>query len=118
MKPDGPIKLVSQLLDLPMIDRDGCYCGIVDDIELERRGRQGGQAEGAAGRSGRLRRAGCPRWMMALVRDDRRRPGHPRPGRGGRVDHQRGSSQESGASLGLHKSEKAAAAWIPKGGAM
>jgi len=34
MKPDGPIKLVSQLLDLPIVDSDGCYCGIVDDVEL------------------------------------------------------------------------------------
>jgi len=26
MSPDGPIKLVSELLDLPLIDSDGKYC--------------------------------------------------------------------------------------------
>jgi sporulation protein YlmC with PRC-barrel domain len=29
------IKLVSQLLDLPIIDKDERWCGIVDDVELE-----------------------------------------------------------------------------------
>jgi hypothetical protein len=35
MKPTGPLKLVGQLIDLPLIDKDGRWCGIVDDIELE-----------------------------------------------------------------------------------
>lgn len=35
MSIDAPLKLVSQLLDLPIIDRDERWCGIVDDIELE-----------------------------------------------------------------------------------
>ena len=117
MKPDDPIKLVSQLLDLPLVDRDGCYCGIVDDIELS----------GEAGKEARLRAllvgpgvyAGrMPGWMMALVRVVA----------GDRVTRVPVAEVESitsavhlkksGASLGLHKSEKAAAAWIPKGGAM
>ena len=34
MTPDGPLKLVSDLLDLPLIDSEGCYCGIVDDVEF------------------------------------------------------------------------------------
>lgn len=34
MKPDDPIKLVGELLDLPIQDKDGRYCGIVDDVEL------------------------------------------------------------------------------------
>ena len=33
MTPDGPIKLVSQLLDLPLLDKDKRWCGVVDDIE-------------------------------------------------------------------------------------
>ena len=33
MKPSDPIKLVSQLLDLPIVDSEGAYCGVVDDIE-------------------------------------------------------------------------------------
>ena len=35
MKPTGPIKLVSQLIDLPLIDRDERWCGVVDDVEFE-----------------------------------------------------------------------------------
>lgn len=34
MKLSDPIKLVSQLLDLPIIDKDERWCGIVDDVEL------------------------------------------------------------------------------------
>lgn len=34
MKLSDRIKLVSQLLDLPIIDRDERWCGIVDDVEL------------------------------------------------------------------------------------
>jgi len=34
MTPKSPLKLVSQLLDLPILDSDGKYCGIVDDVEL------------------------------------------------------------------------------------
>lgn len=34
MKPDGAIKLVSQLVDLPLLDKDGRWCGVVDDIEF------------------------------------------------------------------------------------
>src|SRR4029078_444841 len=35
MTPNSPIKLVSELLDLPLLDVDGKYCGIVDDVELQ-----------------------------------------------------------------------------------
>lgn len=31
---DGPLKLVSQLIDIPIIDKDERWCGIVDDVEL------------------------------------------------------------------------------------
>src|SRR5207248_11587575 len=34
MTPDSPIKLVSELLDLPLVDSEGKYCGVVDDVEL------------------------------------------------------------------------------------
>lgn len=37
MKLSDPVKLVSQLLDLPIIDKDERWCGIVDDIEFEGR---------------------------------------------------------------------------------
>lgn len=35
MKADASIKLVSQLLDLPILDSEGSWCGIVDDIEFK-----------------------------------------------------------------------------------
>ena len=35
MNRGAPLKLVSQLLDLPIIDRDERWCGIVDDVEFE-----------------------------------------------------------------------------------
>lgn len=34
MRRNDPIKLVAELLDLPIQDKDGRYCGIVDDVEL------------------------------------------------------------------------------------
>lgn len=34
MRPTDPIKLVAELLDLPIQDKEGRYCGIVDDVEL------------------------------------------------------------------------------------
>ena len=35
MKPSGPIKLVSQLIDLPLVDKDDRWCGVVDDVEFD-----------------------------------------------------------------------------------
>ena len=35
MKVTDPVKLVSQLLDLPIVDKDGDWCGVVDDIEFD-----------------------------------------------------------------------------------
>ncbi|HEX8839119.1 MAG TPA: hypothetical protein VF750_01465 [Sphingomicrobium sp.] len=34
MNLSDPVKLVSQLLDLPIIDKDERWCGIVDDVEF------------------------------------------------------------------------------------
>jgi sporulation protein YlmC with PRC-barrel domain len=117
MTPTDPVKLVSQLLDLPLIDRDGCYCGIVDDIELT----------SGAGKEAKLRAllvgpgaypGRMPGWMMALVR----LVAGDRVTRVPISDVEKISSavhlNTPAASLGLHKSEHAAAAWIPKKGAM
>lgn len=60
-------ELASGLLDLPLIDCDGHYCGIVDDVEFE--GDAGGPLRihallvGPGAYAGRL-----PKWAMALVR--------------------------------------------------
>lgn len=117
MTPDSSMKLVSQLLDLPLLDSEGVYCGIVDDVELE----------GAPGKALKLKAllvgpgayAGrMPRWMMTLVRilaGDRltRVP----------LDQVRsiGSAvhlELPGRDLGLQKGEAVAGKWIPRRGAL
>ena len=66
MTPYEPLKLVCQLLDLPLIDCEGRYCGIVDDVEFS----------GAAGKPAALKallvgpgayRGRLPRWALWLV---------------------------------------------------
>ena len=66
MTPDGSIKLVADLLDLPLIDSEGKYCGIVDDLEFS----------GSAGKPPKLTRllvgpgaysGRLPVWAMWLV---------------------------------------------------
>jgi sporulation protein YlmC with PRC-barrel domain len=117
MKPDSLIKLVSELLDLPLYDVEGKYCGIVDDIELT-----GGPGKdlklkallvGPGAYTGRL-----PGWAMWLVEKIA----------GSRVTrvpmdkvHSIGAAVHlecSGWQLGLHKSERRAAEWIPHEGAL
>ena len=62
-----PVKLVSQLIDLPIIDRDERWCGIVDDIELSggpgKETRVAALLVGPGAYSGRL-----PSWVFNLVR--------------------------------------------------
>jgi sporulation protein YlmC with PRC-barrel domain len=117
MTPDSLIKLVSELLDLPLIDSEGKYCGVVDDVELS----------GGAGRDLKLKAllvgpgayAGrLPRWAMWLVKwfgGDRltRVP----------MDKVRTITDSvhlecPGRDLGLHRSEQAAGRWIPREGAL
>ena len=66
MTPSGPLKVVSELLDLPLIDCNGNYCGIVDDVAFT----------GGAGKEARMDalfvgpgayRGRMPRWAMWLV---------------------------------------------------
>ena len=67
MKIDAPIKLVSQLLDLPIIDKEERWCGIVDDVELS--GRAGRELRlaallvGPGAYQGRM-----PAWLFRIVR--------------------------------------------------
>lgn len=117
MKPDGRLKLVSQLLDLPLIDRNGEYCGVVDDVELK--GTAGKDTRIAALLVGPGAYAGrMPGSAMALVRwiaGDRitRVP----------VDQVEAIKsfvqlKTTANDLGLHRSENRARGWIPKRGAM
>ena len=117
MNPDGRIKLVSELLDLPLLDKEGKYCGIADDVELT--GGPGKPLEikallvGPGAYRGRL-----PAWAMWLVK---RVAGD----RVTRVPMDKVRSIKAvihlecaGRDLGLHKSETAASKWIPHEGAL
>ena len=117
MKPSDRIKLVSQLLDLPLIDSNGNYCGIVDDVELEgsagKKMRLAALLVGPGAYSGRL-----PGWAMSLVRmvaGDRitRVPI-------GKVERIKSFVQlkATAQELGLNKTEAKAARWIPHEGAL
>ena len=117
MTPQSPIKLVSELLDLPLLDSDGKYCGIVDDLDLS--GGVGKELKlkallvGPGAYSGRL-----PRWAMALVKlvageqlvripmDSVRR-----------IDAVVHLDRPAG-KLGLATVEAIAGKWIPHGGAL
>lgn len=117
MTPDSPIKLVSELLDLPLIDSEGNYCGVVDDVEFS--GGAGGDLRlkallvGPGAYSARL-----PRWAMWLVKTlagDRitRVP----------VDRVRTITHAvqlkcAAGEVGLDRSEDAARRWIPEWGAL
>jgi len=117
MKPSDRLKLVSQLLDLPLIDSDGNYCGIVDDIELEgspgKKTRLKALLVGPGTYSGRM-----PGWAMPLIRliaGDRVT----------RVPVTRIESIKSfvqldskAEALGLNKAEDRVRAWIPEAGAL
>ena len=117
MTPDSRIKLVSELLDLPLYDSEGKYSGVVDDVELS--GGPGKDVKlkallvGPGAYAGRM-----PRWAMALVKlvaGDRltRVP----------IDQVRTIDsvvhlEVPANRLGLHRSEKAAARWLPERGAL
>lgn len=117
MSPDGPIKLVSELLDLPLLDSEGKYCGIVDDIELEgspgRTLKVSALLVGPGAYSERL-----PAWVMPLVRliAGKRVTRIPL-----REVSRIGAAvllERPGKDLGLLKSEAKAARWIPRKGAL
>ena len=117
MTPDSPIKLVSELLDLPLFDTEGKYCGIVDDVELS--GRPGKQLRlkavlvGPGAYEGRI-----PRWLVWLVKsvagDRITRVPIERVRTITSAVHLNCQSHE----LGLHKSEASAGSWIPHRGAL
>jgi len=117
MNPTDRLKLVSQLLDLPLIDRNGEYCGVVDDVEFS--GGPGKEAKLAALLVGPGAYAGrMPGWAMAIV-------GILAGDRVTRVPIGKVKSIKSfvqlkatAKELGLHMSEERARAWIPRHGAL
>jgi len=117
MKPDSLIKLVSELLDLPLYDVDGKYCGVVDDVELT-----GGPGKdlklkallvGPGAYKGRL--PGWAMWLVTKIAGNRiTRVPMDKVNSIGAAVH----LECSGWQLGLHKSERRAAEWIPHEGAL
>jgi sporulation protein YlmC with PRC-barrel domain len=117
MTPESPIKLVSDLLDLPLYDTDGKYSGIVDDVEFE--GEVGKPLKmkallvGPGAYRGRL-----PGWAMWLVRkiagDRITRVPMDKIGMIKATVHLNCAGRE----LGLHKDDAAAEKWFPRWGAM
>jgi len=113
----GNVKLVSQLLDLPIIDKDERWCGIVDDVELEAAAGKDMRVKallvGPGAYSGRM-----PKWLFAVVRaiaGDRmvRVPAAEVIEIGSVV--KLGHSVEA---LGLHRAEDKVRSWIPRWGAL
>jgi sporulation protein YlmC with PRC-barrel domain len=117
MTPDSRIKLVSELLDLPLYDTDGLYCGVVDDVELE--GKPGKDLKltallvGPGAYVGRM-----PSWAMVLVRlvagERVTRVPMDQVSSIGPAIHLKCPSR----NYGLHRSEDRARAWIPHTGAL
>ena len=115
MTPDGRIKLVSELLDLPLVDSEGRYCGIVDDIEFigTKELKLKALMVGPGAYEGRIARPLF--WLVRKLAGDRitRVP----------IDRVRsiGSVVKldcAGKVVGLERSEDAAGKWIPRGGAL
>jgi hypothetical protein len=117
MKPDGPIKLVSQLLDLPLVDKDARWCGIVDDVEFT--GGVGKELRikallvGPGAYAGRM-----PGWMFWLVRsiagDHIARVPMDEIATITSAVHLKCAAEK----VGLHKVEDKVRRWIPRVGAM
>jgi len=117
MKPGDPIKLVAELLDLPIMDKDGRYCGIVDDVELS--GNAGKEMRlsallvGPGAYEGRLPRWAY--WLTRMIAGDRiaRVPF-------AEVDHIHTSVHLKCRAevVGLHTVENKVRRMIPKGGAL
>ena len=117
MRPTDRIKLVADLLDLPIQDKEGRYCGIVDDVELTgsvgKEMRLAGLLVGPGAYQGRL-----PAWSYWLVRKiagDRMV----------RIDIASVEQVRSVVQLNrsadtakLHAVENRVRAWIPKKGAL
>ncbi len=117
MTPDGRIKLVSELLDLPLYDKEGKYCGVVDDVEFS----------GSAGKPLKLKallvgpgayQGRLPAWAMWAVRTVAGDRVTRVPMAKVRTINTAVHLDCAGRDLGLHKSEKAAARWIPHRGAL
>lgn len=117
MKASDPMKLVSQLLDLPILDKDERWCGVVDDVEFA--GEAGKETRVAALLVGPgAYRGRMPKFAYRILREiagDRmtRVPF-------GEIAEIRSAVKLkcTAESIGLHRAEDKARAWIPRWGAL
>ena len=115
MTPDSQIKLVSELLDLPLVDSEGCYCGIVDDVEFagSKQLKLKALLVGPGAYDGRM--SSWLFWLTRKIAGDRltRVPMEMIGAVGSTVKLECPASD-----LGLNRSEAAAGRWIPRRAAM
>lgn len=117
MTPDGMIKLVSELLDLPLIDSEGKYCGIVDDLEFT--GGAGKELNlkallvGPGAYEGRM-----PAWMFWLVRKIAGDRIVRVPLNNVRTIGPSVKLECPGRELGLQRDETRVGSWMPHEGAL
>jgi len=117
MKPGDPIKLVSQLLDLPLLDKNERWCGVVDDVEFE----------GGVGKDARLkallvgtgayqaRMPGFLFWLVDKIAGNRIvRVPVAEIERIASAVHLKCKAEK----VGLHRTEDKIRAWIPRKGAL
>jgi sporulation protein YlmC with PRC-barrel domain len=117
MKPNGPLKLVGQLLDLPVVDKDDRWCGIVDDVEFT--GSPGKEARikallvGPGAYKGRM--PGWMYWLVSQIAGDRIvRVPLEQIGSIGSAVHLKCPAKK----VGLNTVENKVGSWIPRKGAM
>ena len=117
MRPNEPIKLVAELLDLPIQDKDARYCGIVDDVELS--GTAGKEMRikalmvGPGAYQGRL--PGWAFWLVTKIAGDQLvRVAIDHVEQIHSAVHLKCRAEE----LKLHAVENRVRGWIPKGGAL
>ena len=117
MNLNSNIKLVSQLLDLPVVDKDERSCGVVDDVEFEGRAGMDTRVKALLVGPGAYR-GRMPGWMFRVVKliagDRMARVPADEIIEIGSVVKLRSRAEK----LGLHKSENKAAEWIPRWGAL
>jgi sporulation protein YlmC with PRC-barrel domain len=117
MKPSDRIHLLSGLYDLPLLDKDGCYCGVVDDVQLD--GAPGARLAIAAVLVGPGAYAGrLPRWAQGMVKrlagDRLTRVPWSEVDQVASAVHLKKTANQ----LGLHVAENKARRLIPRGGAL
>ena len=116
MKPQEEIQLVGGLLDLPILDCDGRYCGIVDDVEFADEGgtpRVHALLVGPGAYRGRL-----PAWAFGLVRRLAGTHVTRVPWSAVKAIASAVELRLSAGELGLHHFEKHAERLLPHRGAM